>query len=160
MNRQAQKVMSGEPLDVPCQTAAAGAAEAGPGSVAQKDGSQDLAVVVNEVLSQYNAKINELLDISQKLAEVRKQKIEAEFRLQEADTRIADIRNQSAAATKPEEKQKSDDLLAEALVLRGQSENQLKVATENEDACLTSARQAESEVKELGAKLQKGKEKK
>jgi hypothetical protein len=160
MSQQAEKAMSGGPLDAPCQTAATGGAAADAGPDSQKAGSRDLAVAVNEVLSQYNAKIKELLDLSQKLAEVRKQKIEAEYRLQEVDARITDIRNQAAAATRPEEKQKCDDLFAEALALRGQSENQLKVATENEDACLTSARQAEEAVKALGSKLQEGKEKK
>jgi hypothetical protein len=159
MSQQAQKAMSGEPLDVPCQAATVGA-KAGSGPDSQKAGSQDLALGINEILAQYNAKIKELLDISQKLAEVRKQKIEAEFGLKEADAKIMDIKNQAAAATKPEEKQKCDDLMNEALTLRGQSENLLKVAAENENACLASAREAESQVKELSSKLQEGKDKK
>ncbi len=153
MSQQAQKAMTGELLDAPCQAVAPGA-----GSDAQKAG--DRAAVVNEVLAQYNTKIKELLDLSQKLAAVRKQKLEAETRIQEADAKIADLKSQAAAATGPEEKQKCDDLRAEALALRGQSETDLKTATENESACLASAREAESQVKELGSKLQEGPPKK
>ncbi len=80
MSQQAEKAMAGGPLDAPCQT---GAAEAGPGPDSQKAGPQDRAAAVNEVLAQYNAKIKELLNLSQRLAEIRKQKIEAETGLQE-----------------------------------------------------------------------------
>ena len=52
------------------------------------------------------------------------------------------------------------DLLNEALALRGQSENLLKVAADNEAACMTDARKAESQVQELSSKLQEGKDKK
>lgn len=157
MSQQAEKAMTGGPLDAPCQ---AGKAEAGSGPDSQKAGSQDLTLAIDEILAQYHSKIRELLDLSQRLAAVRKQKIEAEVALQEANAKILDMKNQVAAATKPEEKQKCDDLLNEALALRGQAENLLKAATENESACLTTARQAESEVKELGSKLQEAKEKK
>ena len=157
MSRQAQKAMSGEPLDVPCE---ASEADSVPAPTAPTAVSQDLPVGINELLSRYNVKIKELLDISQRLAEVRKQKIEAEFGLKEADAKILDIKNKAASATQPEEKQKCDDLLNEALALRGQSENLLKTAEEDEKACLTSARQAEGQVKELSTKLQEGKDKK
>jgi hypothetical protein len=160
MGQQAQNVMAGEPLGIPCPVAgAAGAkADALPVPELPKPDSQEPGMGIDEILGQYNAKIKNLLDISQKLTEVRKQKIEAEFGLKEADAKIVDIKNQAAAATKPEEKQKYDDLLNEALALRGQSENLLTAATENENTCLTSAREAESQVKELSSKLQEEKD--
>jgi hypothetical protein len=153
MSQQAQKAMTGEPLDVACQPAAPKEAPD-----PQKTAARNAAV--NEVLALYNAKIKELLDLSEKLAAVRKQKVEAETRLKDADTKIADIKQQAAAATTPQDQQKYDALLAEALALKSESENQLKTATENENDCLASARQAESQVKELSSKLQEGPEKK
>jgi hypothetical protein len=36
----------------------------------------------------------------------------------------------------------------------------LKIAAQKEDACLTSARQAESQVRELSSKLKEGKDEK
>jgi hypothetical protein len=159
MNLQSQKAMTGETLDVPCQAAAA-VAGADSGTDPQKAGSQAMAMGINEILNQYNAKIQELLEISQKLGQVRKQKLAAEFDVREMDARIMDIKSQAAAATQPEEKQKCDDLLNEALALRGQSENLLKVAADNEKAFVTDARKAESQVQELSSKLQEGKDKK
>ena len=151
--------MAGEPLDAPCQASAAGA---GADLVAdpQKAGSQAVAMGIEEILNQYKTKIQELLEISQKLGQVRKQKLAAEYDIREMDARIMDIKSQAAAATRPEEKQKCDDLLNEALALRGQSENLLKVAADNEAACMTDARKAESQVQELSSKLQEGKDKK
>jgi len=159
MSLQAQKAMAGEPLDAPCQASAAGA---GADSVAdpQKAGSQAVAMGIEEILNQYKTKIQELLEISQKLGQVRKQKLAAEYDVREMDARIMDIKSQAAAATRPEEKQKCDDLLNEALALRGQSENLLKVAADNEAACVTDARKAEGQVQELSSKLQEGKDKK
>jgi len=159
MSLQAQKAMAGETLDIPCQVAASGAG-ADSGTDPHKAGSQAMAMGINEILDQYKAKIKELLDISQKLGQVRKQKLAAEYDVREMDARIMDIKSQAAVATQPEEKQKCDDLLNEALALRGQSENLLKVAADNEAACMTDARKAESQVQELSSKLQEGKDKK
>ncbi|MBE0710890.1 MAG: hypothetical protein IH583_00805 [Candidatus Aminicenantes bacterium] len=159
MNLQAQKAMAGETLDVPCQASAAGA-RADLVADPQKAGSQAVAMGIEEILNQYKTKIQELLEISQKLGQVRKQKLAAEYDVREMDARIMDIKSQAAAATRPEEKQKCDDLLNEALALRDQSENLLKVAADNEAACVTDARKAESQVQELSSKLQEGKDKK
>jgi hypothetical protein len=148
MGLQAQKAMAGEPLDAPCQAAAAAAVPV-PDSPA-----------VKEVLEQYNVKIQELLDLSRKLSEVRKQKIDAELDIKLADDKITDIKTRAASVTKPEEKQELDDLLNEALALKSDSEGRLKIAAENENACLENAKKAEAQVQELGAKLQDGKDKK
>jgi hypothetical protein len=148
MNRQAQKAMIGEPLDAPCQAVAAGAVPV-PDSPA-----------VKVVLEQYNVKIQELLDLSRKLSEVRKQKIDAELDIKLADDKITDIKTRAASVTKPEEKQELDDLLNEALALKSDSEGRLKIAAENENACLENAKKAEAQVQELGAKLQDNKDKK
>jgi vancomycin resistance protein YoaR len=119
-----------------------------------------MAMGINEILDQYKAKIKELLDISQKLGQIRKQKLAAEYDVREMDARIIDIKSQAAVATQPEEKQKFDALLNEAQALLGQSKVLLDVATNNEAACVTDARLAESQVKELSSKLQEGKDKK
>jgi hypothetical protein len=159
MSLQAQKAMAGETLDVPCQASAAGAG-ADPGADTQKAGSQAVAMGIDEILNQYKAKIKELLDISQKLGQIRKQKLEVEFALKDHDVNIADIKSRAAVATQPEEKQKFDALLNEALALRGQSEGLLKIATDNEKASEADARKAEGQVQELSSKLQEGKDKK
>ncbi|MEN6312177.1 MAG: hypothetical protein ABFD80_11650 [Acidobacteriota bacterium] len=148
MSLQAQKAMSGETLDVPCHVSAASGA--GTGSAR--------SAAVKEILNQYDVKVKELLEISRQLAEVRKQKIEAQYGIKEADARIQEIKDKAAAATAPEEKQQCDDLLKEAEALRTQSETLLKVATENENACLTSARETESKVQELNTKLKESKD--
>jgi len=159
MSLQAQKAMAGETLDVPCQASAAGA---GADSVAdpQKAGSQAMAMGIEEILNQYKAKIQELLDISQTLGQIREQKLAAEYDVREMDARIMDIKSQAAVATQPEEKQKFDALLDAALALRGQSEALLRVALDNEAAGVTAARDAESKVQELSSKLKEDKGKK
>lgn len=148
MSLQAQKAMSGEPLDAPCQAAAAPAVPV-PDSPA-----------VKEVLDQYNTKIEELLIMSEKLSDLRKQKVEAELAVKRADAEITKIKTQAESVTEPEEKQKLNLQLEEALALKGQSEEQLKVATDNETALKDDARKAENQVKELGTKLQESKGKK
>jgi hypothetical protein len=159
MSLQAQKAMTGETLDIPCQAAAAGAG-ADSGTDPQKAGSQAMALGINEILDQYKAKIKELLDISQKLGEVRKQKLAAEFDVREMDAKIMDIKSRAEAATKPEEQKECEDLLKAALDLKGQSEALLKIATKNEEASEAEARLAESKVQELSSKLKEDKDKK
>jgi hypothetical protein len=159
MSLQAQKAMSGDSLDLPCRAARAGVV-ANSGAASRKAESQAMAAAMSEILNQYNAKIKELLELSRKLGEVRKEKLDVEVGLSEIDVKIADVKSRTAAATKPEEKQQLDDLLNEALALRGESEARLKTAEENESAYLASARQTESAVKELSSKLQAGKDKK
>jgi hypothetical protein len=119
-----------------------------------------MAMGIDEILNQYKAKIDELLDISLKLGQFRKQKLEVEIALKDHDVNIADIKSRAAAATQPEEKQKFDALLNEALALRGQSESLLTVAKDNEEFYLESARKAKGQVQELSSKLQEGKDKK
>jgi len=159
MNLQAQKAMTGETLDVPCQAAAV-VAGADSGTDPHKAGSQAMAMGINEILDQYKAKIKELLDISQKLGEVRKQKLAAEFDVREMDAKIMDIKSRAEAATKPEEQKECEDLLKAALDLKGQSEALLKIATKNEEASEAEARLAESKVQELSSKLKEDKDKK
>ena len=44
--------------------------------------------------------------------------------------------------------------------MKSDSEERLKIAAENENACLENAKKAEAQVKELGSKLQDSKDKK
>jgi hypothetical protein len=149
MSLQAQKAMSGEPLDVPCRAAAATRAT----PVADSP-------EVQVILDQYKSKVQELLEISQKLADIRKQKLNAEMDIQQADANIANLKDEAALVTKPEEKQKIDDLLNEAEALKSKSEDQLRIAGEMENAYIETAEKAESQVQELNSKLQESKVKK
>ena len=151
MSRQAQKAMSGEPTDVPCPGGASAQAAGSP-----KAGAKEPALDVNAVLEQYNARIQELFAISQKLADVRKQKIDAQLDIRQAEARVVDLQAKVASLTKPEEKKEVDDLLSQALALKDESENRLKIAAENENACLADAKKAEDAVKALDAKLKTG----
>jgi hypothetical protein len=151
MNLQAQKAMAGGPTDVPCP---GGPSTPAPETAAK--GTNTTAVDVNAVLELYNAKIQDLFAISQKLAEVRKQKIDAQLDIRQSETRIADIKVKAATVTTPEEKKEVDDLLSQALALKGESEQRLKIAEENENACLADAKKAEDAVKELDSTLKKG----
>ena len=151
MSRQAQKAMSGEPTDVPCPGGASAQAAGSP-----KAGAKEPALDVNAVLEQYNAKIQELFVLSQKLADVRKQKIDAQLDLRQAEARIAETRAKAVTVTKPEEKKDVDDLLGELEALKADAENRQKIAEENENACLADAKKAEDAVKELDAKLKSG----
>ena len=149
MSRQVQKAMAGETTDVPCQGAAVLSPD--PGQIADKTPAID----VNAVLEQYNAKIQDLFAISQRLAEVRKQKIDTQLDLRQANDRIAQIRPKAASVTKPEEKEEADDLLRQALALKEEAEERLKIAEENENTCLADAKKAEDAVKELDSTLKK-----
>jgi len=109
MSRQVPKAMAGEPTDVPCQGAAVPTPD--PAQTAAKTPGID----VNAVLEQYSVKIQDLFAISQRLAEVRKKKIDTQLELRQANDRIAQIQPKAASVTKPEEKQEVDDLLRQAL---------------------------------------------
>ncbi len=145
MSLQAQKAMAGQPTDVPCPAAGSGSA-----------GPQAPAVDVDAVLDLYNARIKDLFVLSQKLADVRKQKIDAQLDFRQAEARIAETQAKAATVTSPEEKKEVDDLLGELQALKADAENRLKIAEENENACLDDAKKAEGAVKELDAKLTSG----
>jgi hypothetical protein len=155
MSLQAQKAMSGEPTDVPCPGAASVPASATAGT-----GASTPAVDVNAVLELYNARIQDLFALSQKLADVRKQKIDAQIDFRQAEARIAEAQAKSATVTAPEEKKEVDDLLGELEALKADAENRQKIAEENENACLADAKKAEDAVKELDAKLKSGQDRK
>ncbi len=155
MSLQAQKAMSGEPTDVPCPGGASSQAAGSP-----KAGAKEPAVDVNAVLEQYNARIQDLFVLSQKLADVRKQKIDAQLDLRQAEARLAETRAKAATVTAPEEKKDVDDLLGELQALKADAENRQKIAEENENACLADAKKAEDAVKELDAKLKSGQDRK
>lgn len=148
MSLQAQKAMSGEPLDVPCEAAAATAVPV-PESAA-----------VQEIIEQYNVKVTELLKLAKQMDDLRKQKFEAELAVNQAEGEITRIKTQAESVTEPQEKQKLNDLLKEAEALKSESERALKVATDNEEALKADARKAEDEVQKLGTKLQESKGKK
>jgi hypothetical protein len=149
MSLQAQKAMVGEPLDAPCLAAAA--THAAPVA----DSPQ-----IQVILDQYKSKVQELLEISRKLADVRKQKLDAEFDIQQADAKITDLKGKAASVTKPEEKQEIDELAKEAQALKSESEKRLKIAEDNESAYVKDAQQVESQVQGLNSKLQESKVKK
>jgi len=140
MSLQAQKAMAGEPLDEPCRAASTAVPNVP-------------SPAVRQILDQYNVKVLELLDMSRKLNETRRRKLEAETELKEAETRITDAKTRAAAATKPEEKQAADDLMKELEAARGETEKRIKIAGQNEKAVLEDAKKAEDEVKALDAKL-------
>lgn len=149
MGLQAQKAMSGEPLDAPCRAAAVTPAAPVADSPA-----------VQEVIGQYKVKIQELLDLSRKLAEVRQQKVDAEADVKKAEDRITELKARKESATKPEEKKAEDDLLAELSKLKGEAEDRVKIADANEKAFLLKADETKTEVDTLGSKLQVSKDKK
>jgi len=149
MGLQAQKAMSGEPLDAPCRAAAVTPAP----PVADPK-------TVQEVIGQYKIKIQELLDLSRQLAEVRQQKVDAEADVKKAEDRITELKARKESVAKPEEKKADDDLLAELSKLKGEAEERVKIADANEKAFLQKAEEKKAEVDALGAKLQENKDKK
>jgi hypothetical protein len=149
MSLQAQKAMVGEPLDAPCRAAAVTPAA----PVADSP-------TVQEVIGQYKVKIQELLDLSRKLAEVRQQKVIAETEVKNAEDEITKAKARKESATKPEEKKAEDDLLAELSKLKGEAEDRVKIADANEKAFLLKADETKTEVDTLGSKLQVSKDKK
>ena len=149
MSLQAQKAMSGGPLDAPCRAAAV----TPPPPVADSP-------AVQEVIGQYKVKIQELLDLSEKLAEVRQQKVDAEADVKEKEARITDLKAKAESDTNPEKKKADDDLLAELSKLKGEAEERVKIADANEKAFLQKAEEKKAEVDALGVKLQENKDKK
>ena len=149
MSLQAQKAMSGELLDAPCRAAAVTPAA----PVADTK-------AVQEVIGQYKVKIQELLDLSEKLAEVRQQKVDAEADVKEKEARITDLKAKAESDTNPEKKKADDDLLAELSKLKGEAEERVKIADANEKAFLQKAEEKKAEVDALGVKLQENKDKK
>ena len=149
MSLQAQKAMSGGPLDAPCRAAAV----TPPPPVADSP-------AVQEVIGQYKVKIQELLDLSEKLAEVRQQKVDAEADVKEKEARITDLKAKAESDTNPEKKKADDDLLAELSKLKGEAEERLEIADANEKAFLQKAEKTKEEVDTLGSKLQQSKDKK
>jgi hypothetical protein len=146
---QVQKAMIGEATDAPC--------EAAPTAPVNVPGVPAAAVkpdpAVDAVIEQYGVKIQELLDISQKLTEARQKKVKAAYDVKDTEARILDLKGRTATATDPGEKQQVDDLLAQALALKSESDARLKDAEAAEQSCLTDVRKTEDQVKELNAKL-------
>ncbi|MEN6561007.1 MAG: hypothetical protein ABFD52_09555 [Acidobacteriota bacterium] len=140
MTLQAQKAMSGEPLDEPCRAKASAGPAAGP-------------VAATEVMDQYRNQVRALLDTSRKLIEVRRQKVDAEADLLEARTRIADLKQRAETASSPKDAREADALLKELEAVKGEAENRLKIASDNESGLLEEAKRAGDQARELESRL-------
>jgi hypothetical protein len=94
---------------------------------------------IDVLIGQYGAVIQDLLEISRKLAEVRRQMLDAAFDIRETEARAA-----------------TDDLLGRALASKEEAQGRLKIVEDSEAACLEDAERAEDRLRELDDKLKKG----
>lgn len=145
-SRQAEKVMQGLPTDYPCQF------EKTP-EVPEPQESYAKNEEVEAFLHDYQTKLNDFEEIQTRVNEARKQKLEAEHRLKEADAKLEELRTQSAAVDTAEQKGQVDDLLSQAMAAKEEAENDLNTAKENERKLLDTARQKADEIKSINEQI-------
>jgi len=93
---------------------------------------------IDALIGRYGAVIQDLLEISRKLSEVRRQMLDAAFDIRETEARAA-----------------TDDLLGQALAKKEEAQGRLKIVEDSETACLEDIQRAEDRLRELDDKLKK-----
>ncbi len=146
LSLQAEKVMHGASTDYPCQF------EKMPKvPVPQETYAKNREV--EAFINNYQTKLKEFAEIQTKVNDVRKQKLESEAKLKEAESKINELQTKSTTATKPEEKTQIDDLLAQAMAAKQEAENNLNTAKENEQKLLENAKQKADEIKAINDQI-------
>lgn len=142
LSLQAEKVMQGAPTDYPCQFEKMPEVPVPQETYAKNE-------EVEAVINIYQAKIEEFEEIQTKINEIRKQKLEAETKLKEADTKINVLQAKSTTISKPEERTQLDDLLSQAMAAKQEAENDLNTAKQDEQKYLDTARQKADEIRAI-----------
>ena len=98
--------------------------------------------------------IKKLQDIEIKLKETEEKIKQAEEKKKQAEQMITEIQSRAAAADKPEDKQKDDDLLAKALRAEQEAKQQLQEATAAKQNYLEEKENIRNKLKEKQKSIQ------
>ncbi len=101
-------------------------------------------------------KIEKLSDLQIKLNEVKVKKEDVEQKIKELDKQIEEIKARSRPQDSPERKAKEDDLLAQALALKGEAERQYQEAVQTEEELLKKKLEIEKELNGIKDKIKTG----
>ncbi len=101
-------------------------------------------------------KIEKLSNVEVKLNEVKAKKEYAEQKIKEIDKQIEEIKASSKPEDPPEKKAKDDDLLAQALALKGEAERQYQEAVQLEEKLSKEKENLEIELNAIKEKIKAG----
>lgn len=152
LNEQAEKVMSGQMIDLECQFPDLPAVPEPP-----KPQSQELRgemAYYESMIKSVQQDARKLQDIEIKLKETDEKIKQAEEKKQHAEQRITEIQSRAATTEKPEEKQELDGLLAQARQLEQESIQQLQEATDERQKHLDEKENITNKLKELQKGIQ------
>ncbi|GER92394.1 hypothetical protein A45J_0109 [hot springs metagenome] len=101
-------------------------------------------------------KIEKLQDIETRLDEVKKKKEDTGQKIKELEKQIEEIKAKSRQTDSPEKKAQDDDLLAQALVLKTESEKQYNEAIETEERLSKEKQSLKEEINAIKNIMQEG----
>jgi len=149
MNRQADSVAAGGMLEAPCAFPAA------PHVPEPQKNAVQLQKITN-ILEAVQIKLKELQNIEIKIADVKKQKQDAEQKLKVAETNLAEVKIRPKDVSKPENHAPEDDLLLQqALAELNAAKEQLADAEQTEQKYEEIKRQGLDEIKSMEGQAMK-----
>jgi hypothetical protein len=151
LNEQAEKVMSGQMTDLECRFP-------GPPDVPtlakfQPQELQGEMAFFENMLKSVQQDARKLQEIEKNLQHTDKKIRQAEEKKGQAEQIIADVRGRAAAGEKPDEKQKDDDLLAQAQALLQEAEAELKETNHAKQTLLGQKEEIRDQLKEMQGKI-------
>jgi DNA repair exonuclease SbcCD ATPase subunit len=111
-----------------------------------------IAILYKEIMP----KINQLQNIEARLGEATKTKEDAMEKIKELDKQIEAIKSRIQMAETPEKKTQEDDLLAHALALKSEAEQQQEEARESDEKLTREKQEIENELNAMKDKIQAG----
>jgi hypothetical protein len=143
MNRQADSVTAGGIIEVECAFPA----------LPQVPEPQESAVqmqAMTNILEAFQMKLKDLQNIEIKLADAKKQKLDAEIKLKAAETKITKIKSRPEDVSKLENEMQEDDLLLQqALAELNAAKEQLADAEHVEQKCEEMKNKGLDEIKNM-----------
>ncbi|MGB9863618.1 MAG: hypothetical protein ACPLPQ_07415 [Candidatus Saccharicenans sp.] len=151
---QMDNVMQGLPISVECQLPKDLAGmTAAPGKLQEMNQKYArMAVLYQEVMP----RVEKLRDIEFKLNDAAKKKEENQQRIQELDLQIEEIKARLNAADTPQKKAEEENLLAQALALRTDAEQQCREVIKTEEQLLKEKEYIEKDLNKIKELIQKG----
>ncbi|MBC7362417.1 MAG: hypothetical protein H5U06_09070 [Candidatus Aminicenantes bacterium] len=151
---QMDRVMQGLPTSVECKLPPELASMTADAKMLQEINQKyaRMATLYHEIMP----KIEKLQDVEIKLAEALKTKAEREQRIRELENQIDEIRGRVEKAETPEKRAREEDLLAQALALKSDAENQYQEVLKTEEQLAREKQSLEQELNKIKKLIQRG----
>ena len=151
LNEQAQKVMSGQMTDLECRFP-------DPPDVptlakSQPQELQEEMAFFENIIKSVQQDARKLQDIEKNLQQTDKKIRQAKEKKGQAEQIIADVQDRATAGEKPDEKQKDDDLLAQAQALLQEAEADLQETNHAKQTLLEQKEEIRDQLKAMQRKI-------